>query len=173
MSPPTRLLPLVALVRSNTLRCLALIALSALPASRARIMSIPAMRHFCRPSLACVLALPVSWCQAHGHGLGSSAVSCWRCFFLRLRDVAIYVSLFALGHSLTLILGVMFELNATLFGGCRHGLSVVYKALENLAQQRGRRLSLILVPRFSFSASVMGWVWPPSCGKSPCLRMGC
>ena len=59
-------------------------------------------------------------------------------FFLRgLRDVAIYVSLFALGHSLTLILGVMLELNANPYlVDAIIGLSVVYKALENLAQQR-------------------------------------
>lgn len=59
-------------------------------------------------------------------------------FFLRgLRDVAIYVSLFALGHSLTLIFGVIFELNANPYlVDAIIGSSVVYKALENLAQQR-------------------------------------
>lgn len=65
-------------------------------------------------------------------------------FFLRgLRDVAIYVSLFALGHSLTLILGVMLELNANPYWvDAIIGLSVVYKALENLAQQRNWRFGL-------------------------------
>ncbi len=59
-------------------------------------------------------------------------------FFLRgFRDVAIYVSLFALGHSLTLILGVMLQTNANPYlVDAIIGLSVVYKALENLAQQR-------------------------------------
>jgi hypothetical protein len=59
-------------------------------------------------------------------------------FFLKeLRDVAIYVSLFALGHSLTLILGVTLEtsVNPYLIDAVI-GLSVVYKSLENLAQQR-------------------------------------
>ena len=65
-------------------------------------------------------------------------------FFLRgLRDVAIYVSLFALGHSLTLILGVMLELNANPYlVDAIIGLSVVYKALENLAQQRNWHFGL-------------------------------
>ena len=65
-------------------------------------------------------------------------------FFLRgLRDVAIYVSLFALGHSLTLILGVMLELNANPYlVDAVIGLSVVYKALENLARQRNWHFGL-------------------------------
>jgi len=59
-------------------------------------------------------------------------------FFSRgFRDVAIYVSLFALGHSLTLILGVMLQTNANPYlVDAIIGLSVVYKALENLAQHR-------------------------------------
>ena len=59
-------------------------------------------------------------------------------FFLKnFRDVAIYVSLFALGHSLTLIFGVMLETNANPYlVDAIIGLSVVYKALENLAQQQ-------------------------------------
>ena len=59
-------------------------------------------------------------------------------FFLRgFRDVAIYVSLFAVGHSLTLILGVMLQTSANPYlVDAIIGLSVVYKALENLAQQR-------------------------------------
>ena len=59
-------------------------------------------------------------------------------FFLRsFRDVAVYVSLFALGHSLTLIVGVMLQTNANAYlVDAIIGSSVVYKALENLAQQR-------------------------------------
>ena len=62
-------------------------------------------------------------------------------FFLRsFRDVAVYVSLFALGHSLTLIVGVMLQTNANPYlVDAIIGFSVVYKALENLAQQRRRR----------------------------------
>ena len=60
-------------------------------------------------------------------------------FFLhRLRHVALYVSLFALGHSATLLAGVYFNVgvNAYLIDAVI-GASVVYKALDNLgAYQR-------------------------------------
>jgi hypothetical protein len=55
-------------------------------------------------------------------------------FFLnRLRDVALYVTLFAIGHSATLLLGVLaqVQLNAYLVDSLI-GLSVVYKGFENL-----------------------------------------
>jgi len=54
-------------------------------------------------------------------------------FLYRLKHVAIYVSLFALGHSLTMISGVYFgwQVNAHLIDAII-GLSVVYKALDNL-----------------------------------------
>jgi hypothetical protein len=54
-------------------------------------------------------------------------------FLYRLRDVVLYVSLFTLGHSLTLIGGVLGSLNvdAHLIDAVI-GLSVVYKAFENL-----------------------------------------
>ena len=54
-------------------------------------------------------------------------------FLYKMKDVALYVSLFAIGHSVTLLLGVL--------GGIRTdayivdaiiGLSVVYKAFENM-----------------------------------------
>jgi hypothetical protein len=54
-------------------------------------------------------------------------------FLYRLKDVLLYVTLFSLGHSTTLILGVLFD-----FGVSAHlvdmviGLSVSYKAFENL-----------------------------------------
>jgi len=59
-------------------------------------------------------------------------------FLYRLKHVAVYVSLFALGHSLTMIAGVYFgwQVNAYLIDAII-GLSVVYKALDNLgAYQR-------------------------------------
>ena len=59
-------------------------------------------------------------------------------FLYRLKHVAVYVSLFALGHSLTMISGVYFgwQVNAYLIDAII-GLSVVYKALDNLgAYQR-------------------------------------
>ena len=59
-------------------------------------------------------------------------------FLYRLQHVAAYVSLFAIGHSTTMILGVYFgwNVNAYLIDAII-GLSVVYKALDNLgAYQR-------------------------------------
>ena len=59
-------------------------------------------------------------------------------FLYRLKDIGIYVSLFALGHSTTMLLGVYFNvgINSFLIDAII-GLSVVYKALDNLgAYQR-------------------------------------
>jgi len=59
-------------------------------------------------------------------------------FLFRLREVGAYVTLFAIGHSTTLLLGVLggFHVNAYLVDAII-GLSVVYKALDNLgAYQR-------------------------------------
>lgn len=54
-------------------------------------------------------------------------------FLYRLRDVAVYVSIFAVGHSITMLLGVWFGwgINAYIIDAII-GLSVVYKALDNL-----------------------------------------
>ena len=59
-------------------------------------------------------------------------------FLYKMRDVGIYVSLFAVGHSATMLLGVWFGwgINAYIIDAII-GLSVVYKALDNLgAYQR-------------------------------------
>lgn len=54
-------------------------------------------------------------------------------FLYRLKDILLYVTLFSLGHSTTLILGVLFD-----FGVSSHlvdmviGLSVCWKAFDNL-----------------------------------------
>jgi hypothetical protein len=54
-------------------------------------------------------------------------------FLYRLRDVWVYVTLFALGHSVTLLSGVMFNIHADPYlVDAIIGLSVVYKALDNL-----------------------------------------
>ncbi len=54
-------------------------------------------------------------------------------FLYRLRDVGIYVTLFAIGHSLTLIIGVWFDIPANAYIiDAIIGFSVVYKAFENL-----------------------------------------
>jgi hypothetical protein len=59
-------------------------------------------------------------------------------FLYRMKHIAIYVSLFALGHSTTMLLGVYFNfgINSYLIDAVI-GLSIVYKALDNLgAYQR-------------------------------------
>ena len=54
-------------------------------------------------------------------------------FLYRLREIAAYVTLFAIGHSLTLIAGVWFDIPANVYIiDAIIGLSVVYKAFENL-----------------------------------------
>lgn len=54
-------------------------------------------------------------------------------FLYRLKDVVLYVSLFSLGHSTTLLLGVLFnwQVSSHLVDAVI-GLSVCYKAFENL-----------------------------------------
>lgn len=59
-------------------------------------------------------------------------------FLYKLKDIALYVSLFAIGHSVTMLYGVYagVDVNAYLIDAII-GLSVVYKALDNLgAYQR-------------------------------------
>jgi hypothetical protein len=59
-------------------------------------------------------------------------------FLYRMKDVAMYVSIFAVGHSVTMLLGVWYGwgINAYIIDAII-GLSVVYKALDNLgAYQR-------------------------------------
>ena len=54
-------------------------------------------------------------------------------FLYRVRDVLLYVSLFTLGHSLTLLGGVLGGIHANAyFVDAVIGLSVVYKALDNM-----------------------------------------
>ncbi|KAA3616737.1 MAG: HupE/UreJ family protein [Calditrichaeota bacterium] len=54
-------------------------------------------------------------------------------FLYRLKDISIYVTLFAVGHSITLISGVLFEvsINAYIIDAII-GFSIVYKALDNM-----------------------------------------
>lgn len=54
-------------------------------------------------------------------------------FLYRARDIAVYVSLFALGHSITLLAGVLLEIHVNAYlVDALIGLSVAYKAFENL-----------------------------------------
>ncbi|MBP52982.1 MAG: hypothetical protein CMG88_00255, partial [Marinobacter sp.] len=59
-------------------------------------------------------------------------------FLYQMKHIAIYVSLFALGHSTTMLLGVYFNvgINSYIIDAII-GLSIVYKALDNIgAYQR-------------------------------------
>jgi len=54
-------------------------------------------------------------------------------FLYRMRDVAIYVTLFSIGHSITLLAGVLMEINVNPYLiDAVIGFSVVYKAFDNL-----------------------------------------
>ncbi len=54
-------------------------------------------------------------------------------FLYRLKDVALYATLFAIGHSTTLLLGVLAGIHANAYiVDAIIGLSVVYKAFENI-----------------------------------------
>lgn len=54
-------------------------------------------------------------------------------FLYRLKHIALYVSLFALGHSTTMILGVYFNIGVSAYLiDAIIGFSIVYKALDNL-----------------------------------------
>lgn len=59
-------------------------------------------------------------------------------FLYRLKDVTIYVTLFAVGHVITLLSGVLMEINISAYIiDAIIGFSVVYKALDNMgAYQR-------------------------------------
>ena len=54
-------------------------------------------------------------------------------FLFRLKDIGLYVSLFAVGHSVTMLLGVYFNfgINSYVIDAII-GLSVVYKSLDNM-----------------------------------------
>ena len=54
-------------------------------------------------------------------------------FLYKMKDVALYVSLFAVGHSITLLLGVLGGIRADAYiVDAIIGVSVVYKAFENM-----------------------------------------
>ena len=54
-------------------------------------------------------------------------------FLYRLRDIGLYVSLFAIGHSTTMLFGVLYGVNVSAYLiDAVIGFSVVYKALDNL-----------------------------------------
>ena len=54
-------------------------------------------------------------------------------FLYKMKDIGIYVSLFAIGHSTTMLLGVMTGISVSAYIiDAIIGLSVVYKALDNI-----------------------------------------
>ena len=54
-------------------------------------------------------------------------------FLYRMKDISLYVTLFAIGHSSTLLLGVLTDISVSSYlVDAIIGLSVVYKALDNL-----------------------------------------
>ncbi len=58
-------------------------------------------------------------------------------FLYRMKDIGVYVTLFALGHSTTLLLGVLTGVSVSAYLiDAIIGLSVVYKALDNLGAFR-------------------------------------
>ena len=58
-------------------------------------------------------------------------------FLYRLRDIGVYVTLFAVGHSTTLLLGVLTGVSVSAYLiDAIIGLSVAYKALDNLGAFR-------------------------------------
>ena len=64
-------------------------------------------------------------------------------FLYRLKDVALYATLFAIGHSTTLLLGVLAGIHANAYiVDAIIGLSVVYKALENIGGFRRMGLAI-------------------------------
>ena len=58
-------------------------------------------------------------------------------FLYRMKDIGIYVTLFAVGHSTTLLLGVLTGISVSAYLiDAIIGLSVIYKALDNLGAFR-------------------------------------
>ena len=81
---------------------------------------------------------------------------CGVIFFLyRMKDIGLYVTLFALGHSTTLLLGVLngWHINAYLVDAVI-GLSIVYRAFDNLG---GFRTVLGVQPNKKAAVLVFGF----------------
>ncbi len=84
-------------------------------------------------------------------------------YLYRLRDVVIYVSMFTIGHSLTLLGGVLLGVGANPYLiDAIIGLSVVYKGVENVGGLRKIGLHIntkLAVLVFGCSTA---WGWRPS-----------
>ena len=77
-------------------------------------------------------------------------------FLYRMKDVGLYVTLFAVGHSTTLLLGVLngWHVNAYLVDAII-GLSIVYRALDNLG---GFRTLFGVQPNKKAAVLLLGFV---------------
>jgi len=77
-------------------------------------------------------------------------------FLYRMRDVVIYVTLFSIGHSITLLAGVLLkiEVNAYLVDAVI-GLSVAYKAFDNLG---GFKSVLGFQPNNKIAVAIFGLI---------------
>jgi HupE / UreJ protein len=77
-------------------------------------------------------------------------------FLYRMRDIVLYVSLFTIGHSVTLLAGVLTGVNANPYiVDAIIGLSVVYKAFDNMD---GFRISLGFQPDTRAAVLIFGLV---------------
>lgn len=77
-------------------------------------------------------------------------------FLYRIRDVAIYVTLFSIGHSITLMAGVLLDIRMNAFIiDAIIGLSVVYKAFDNLG---GFRIVFGVEPNNRIAVAAFGLV---------------
>lgn len=75
-------------------------------------------------------------------------------FLYRLKDVVLYVSLFTLGHSVTLLAGVLGGIHANSYAiDAIIGLSVVYKAFDNMG---GFRRLLGFEPNTKLAVLIFG-----------------
>ncbi len=96
-------------------------------------------------------------------------------FLYKMRDIGLYVSLFAIGHSTTLLIGTFFDISVSAYLiDAIIGLSVVYKALDNLgAFQRwfGVQPNTKLATLIFDSSTVL--VWQPKSVNSKSLPMAC
>ncbi len=81
-------------------------------------------------------------------------------FLYRLADIGIYVTLFAIGHSSTLILGVYFDIaaNAYLIDAII-GLSVAYKALDNMGAYQRWFGFQPNIENCRINIRIVSWLW--------------
>jgi hypothetical protein len=89
-------------------------------------------------------------------------------FLYKMRDIGLYVSLFAIGHSTTLLIGTFFDISVSAYLiDAIIGLSVVYKALDNLgASSAGLAFSLIRRWRRLSLVSSTALAWRPKSRSS-------